>query len=418
MTFFRKSLFHSAAPLERKAVMKNPSNNLKLAERGAILSIATYLILSAVKIIAGSTLQSSSLTADGFNNVSDIVANIAVLIGLRMARKPADRDHRFGHWKIEDLASLITSFIMFFVGFDVLIETIQKIISNQETKIDPVGAVVGIISAIIMLGVYFYNKTLAKKAHSKALDAAAKDNLSDAVTSIGTSVAIIASAFNFPIVDKLAAIIITFFILKTAYDIFMESSFSLSDGFDESLLQDYKQAILEIPKITQVKSQRGRTYGSNIYLDIILEMNPDLSVFESHEIADQVEDMLMERFGVFDIDIHIEPAPIPEDERLENLYPNLLIREQLVEQGSQLDTLLSAEFLYISQDGRQLNKAEFQAERASKTPIKNFELLSVSQKTKLIRYEMDGVIHTSLWRRHEVWQNIFHQETRKNQSDD
>lgn len=143
--------------------MKNPSNNLKLAERGAILSIATYLILSAVKIIAGSTLQSSSLTADGFNNVSDIVANIAVLIGLRMARKPADRDHRFGHWKIEDLASLITSFIMFFVGFDVLIETIQKIISNQETKIDPVGAVVGIISAIIMLGVYFYNKTLAKK---------------------------------------------------------------------------------------------------------------------------------------------------------------------------------------------------------------------------------------------------------------
>ena len=398
--------------------MKNPSNNLKLAERGAILSIATYLILSAVKIIAGSTLQSSSLTADGFNNVSDIVANIAVLIGLRMARKPADRDHRFGHWKIEDLASLITSFIMFFVGFDVLIETIQKIISNQETKIDPVGAVVGIISAIIMLGVYFYNKTLAKKAHSKALDAAAKDNLSDAVTSIGTSVAIIASAFNFPIVDKLAAIVITFFILKTAYDIFMESSFSLSDGFDESLLQDYKQAILEIPKITQVKSQRGRTYGSNIYLDIILEMNPDLSVYESHEIADQVEDMLMERFGVFGIDIHIEPAPIPEDERLENLYPNLLMREQLVDQGSQLDTLLSAEFLYISQDGRQLNKAEFLAERASKTPIKNVELLSVSQKTKLIRYEMDGVIHTSLWRRHEVWQNIFHQETRKNHSDD
>ncbi len=394
--------------------MKNPSNNLKLAERGAILSIATYLILSAVKIIAGSTLQSSSLTADGFNNVSDIVANIAVLIGLRMARKPADRDHRFGHWKIEDLASLITSFIMFFVGFDVLIETIQKIISNQETKLDPVGAVVGIISAIIMLGVYFYNKTLAKKAHSKALDAAAKDNLSDAVTSIGTSVAIIASAFNFPIVDKLAAVIIFFFKQKTAYDIFMESSFSLSDGFDESLLQDYKQAILEIPKITQVKSQRGRTYGSNIYLDIILEMNPDLSVFESHEIADQVEDMLMERFGVFDIDIHIEPAPIPEDETLDNLYPNLLMREQLVEQGNQLDTLLSAEFLYISQDGRQLNKAEFLAERASKTPIKNVELLSVSQKTKLIRYEMDGVIHTSLWRRHEVWQNIFHQETRKN----
>ena len=393
--------------------MNNPSKNLKLAEQGALLAIVTYILLSTAKLIAGSMLHSSSLTADGFNNISDIVANIAVLIGLRMARKPADMDHKFGHWKIEDLASLITSLIMFFVGLDVLFETVQKIISKQVTAIDPLGAIVGFISAIIMTGVYLFNKKLAKRAHSKALEAAAKDNLSDAITSLGTSIAIIASALNYPLVDQLVAIIITFFILKTAYDIFMESSFSLSDGFDESLLQDYKQAILEIPKITQVKSQRGRTYGSNIYLDIILEMNPDLSVYESHEIADQVEEMLIERFGVFDIDIHIEPAPIPEDEILDNVYKKLLMREQLVDQGSQLDNLLSEEFFYISQDGRQLNKAEFQAEKSSEKPIHQFELISIRHKTKLIRYQIDDVIHTSIWRRHESWQNIFHQETRK-----
>ena len=393
--------------------MNNPSKNLKLAEQGALLAIVTYILLSTTKLIAGSMLHSSSLTADGFNNISDIVANIAVLIGLRMARKPADMDHKFGHWKIEDLASLITSLIMFFVGLDVLFETVQKIISKQVTAIDPLGAIVGFISAIIMTGVYLFNKKLAKRANSKALEAAAKDNLSDAITSLGTSIAIIASALNYPLVDQLVAIIITFFILKTAYDIFMESSFSLSDGFDESLLQDYKQAILEIPKITQVKSQRGRTYGSNIYLDIILEMNPDLSVYESHEIADQVEEMLMERFGIFDIDIHIEPAPIPEDEILDNVYKKLLMREQLVDQGSQLDNLLSEEFFYISQDGRQLNKAEFQAEKSSEKKFKNFELISISHKTKLIRYQIDDILHTSIWRRHENWQNIFHQETRK-----
>ena len=393
--------------------MNNPSKNLKLAEQGALLAIVTYILLSTAKLIAGSMLHSSSLTADGFNNISDIVANIAVLIGLRMARKPADMDHKFGHWKIEDLASLITSLIMFFVGLDVLFETVQKIISKQVTAIDPLGAIVGFISAIIMTGVYLFNKKLAKRANSKALEAAAKDNLSDAITSLGTSIAIIASALNYPLVDQLVAIIITFFILKTAYDIFMESSFSLSDGFDESLLQDYKQAILEIPKITQVKSQRGRTYGSNIYLDIILEMNPDLSVYESHEIADQVEEMLMERFGIFDIDIHIEPAPIPEDEIIDNVYKKLIMREQLVDQGSQLDNLLSEEFFYISQDGRQLNKAEFQAEKSSEKKFKNFELISISHKTKLIRYQIDDVLHTSIWRRHENWQNIFHQETRK-----
>ncbi|WP_228344096.1 cation diffusion facilitator family transporter, partial [Streptococcus pneumoniae] len=153
--------------------------------------MSTYLILSAAKLAAGHLLHSSSLVADGFNNVSDIIGNVALLIGIRMARQPADRDHRFGHWKIEDLASLITSIII-------------------------LGATLGIISAAIMFVVYLYNTRLSKKSNSKALKAAAKDNLSDAVTSLGTAIAILASSFNYPIVDKLVAIIITFFILKTA----------------------------------------------------------------------------------------------------------------------------------------------------------------------------------------------------------
>ena len=81
--------------------MKQSISNLKLAERGAIISISTYLLLSAAKLATGHLLHSSSLVADGFNNVSDIIGNVALLIGIRMARQPADRDHRFGHWKIE-----------------------------------------------------------------------------------------------------------------------------------------------------------------------------------------------------------------------------------------------------------------------------------------------------------------------------
>ena len=216
--------------------MNQSQSNLKLAERGALISIVAYLILSAAKLATGHLLHSSSLVADGFNNLSDIISNVALLIGIRLARQPADRDHRFGHWKIEDLASLVTSIIMFYVGFDVLRDTVQKILSRETTVIDPLGAIVGVGSALVMFAVYLHNRNLAKKAQSKALKAAAKDNLSDVVTSLGTSVAIGASALNYPIVDQLVAIVITFFILKTAYDIFIESSFSLSDGFDESLL--------------------------------------------------------------------------------------------------------------------------------------------------------------------------------------
>ena len=157
--------------------MNQSQSNLKLAERGALISIVAYLILSAAKLATGHLLHSSSLVADGFNNLSDIISNVALLIGIRMARQPADRDHRFGHWKIEDLASLVTSIIMFYVGFDVLRDTVQKILSRETTVIDPLGAIVGVGSALVMFAVYLYNRTLAKKAQSKALKAAAKDNL-------------------------------------------------------------------------------------------------------------------------------------------------------------------------------------------------------------------------------------------------
>ncbi|HEP1820104.1 TPA: cation transporter [Streptococcus suis] len=395
--------------------MKQQIQNLKLAERGAIISITAYIALSGIKLAAGHIFHSDALTADAFNNISDIIGNIAVLVGLRMAQKPADTDHKFGHWKMEDLASLITSFIMFVVGFQVLYSTLIKIMSNQTVEIDMTGAIVGIFSAFVMIGVYLYNKSLAKKVHSKALEATAKDNLSDAVTSIGTSVAIIAAAFNFPIVDKIAAVIITFFILKTAYDIFMESFFTLSDGFDEELLHKYEEDILKLPKVVAVKSQRGRTYGANIYLDIVLEMNPDLSVYESHEITEQVEQLLTLKHGVFDVDIHVEPSEIPHDELFEHVFDKLYRFESEIQAHEKgYEDLIDEDYLLIDAKGRYLNKADMlKAHPVQSTYLSNYQMTSVSQKSKLVTFEIGDYVHTSLWRRHENWTVVFHQISKK-----
>lgn len=395
--------------------MNQQIQNLKLAERGAIVSITTYIILSGIKLAAGHIFHSDALTADAFNNISDIIGNIAVLVGLRMAQKPADTDHKFGHWKMEDLASLITSFIMFVVGFQVLYSTFIKIISNQTVEIDMTGAVVGVFSALVMIAVYLYNKSLARRVHSKALEATAKDNLSDAVTSIGTSIAIIAAAFDFQIVDKIAAVIITFFILKTAYEIFMESFFTLSDGFDEELLHKYEEDILKLPKVVAVKSQRGRTYGANIYLDIVLEMNPDLSVYESHEITEQVEQLLTLKHGVFDVDIHVEPSEIPHDEIFEHVFDKLYRFESEIQAHEVgYENLIDENYLLIDAKGRYLNKAEMlQAHPIQSTYLSNYQMTSISQKSKLVTFEIGDYVHTSLWRRHENWTVIFHQISKK-----
>lgn len=390
---------------------QDPIENLRIAKRGPIVSIVAYLVISIAKLIFGYSFHSNSLVADGFNNLSDIVGNVALLFGLHLASQPADANHKFGHWKFEDLSSLITSFIMFIVGFQVLIQTLQAIFFGKETAIDPLGAIVGVISALIMLLVYAYNKRLSKRVKSSALVAASKDNLSDAITSIGTSVAIVAASLHLPIIDRIAAIVITFFILKTAYDIFMQSAFSLSDGFDNKHLKKYEAAILEIPKITAVKSQRGRTYGSNVYLDIVLEMNPDLSVYESHAITEQVEQMLSERFAVYDIDIHVEPSKIPEDELMSNVTKKLFKNEKIIlSKIPDYEDFISPDFKLIDKDGHMYSYDEF-IKRKTFYPsnFEQFHIQSISQKTKLITYVLEGNRHTSIWRRNEVWYLIFHQ---------
>lgn len=390
---------------------QDPIENLRIAKRGPIVSIVAYLVISIAKLIFGYSFHSNSLVADGFNNLSDIVGNVALLFGLHLASQPADANHKFGHWKFEDLSSLITSFIMFIVGFQVLIQTLQAIFFGKETAIDPLGAIVGVISALIMLLVYAYNKRLSKRVKSSALVAASKDNLSDAITSIGTSIAIVAASLHLPIIDRIAAIVITFFILKTAYDIFIQSAFSLSDGFDNKHLKKYEAAILEIPKITAVKSQRGRTYGSNVYLDIVLEMNPDLSVYESHAITEQVEQMLSERFAVYDIDIHVEPSKIPEDELMSNVTKKLFKNEKIIlSKIPDYEDFISPDFKLIDKDGHMYSHDEF-IKRKTFYPsnFEQFHIQSISQKTKLITYVLEGNRHTSIWRRNEVWYLIFHQ---------
>ncbi|MGT2784712.1 cation diffusion facilitator family transporter [Streptococcus merionis] len=392
---------------------KQQANNLKIAERGALIGIGAYILLSIAKLTAGNLFNSSALTADGFNNISDILSNLAVLVGLRLARRPADTDHKFGHWKIEDLASLITSFLMFAVGFDVLWDTVQKIVAQETTPVDPIAAIVGIASALIMFFVYRYNSRLANRVKSKALAAAAKDNRNDALISIGTAIAIFASSLNFPILDKIVAIIITFLILKTAYDIFMESYFTLSDGFDDSLLELYSNDILKLPKISAVKAIRGRTYGSHVYLDVVLEMHPDLSVYESHEITEQVESMLTIKYQVFDVDIHVEPAIIDEDEVFENIFNKLYRLEHVVlTKQDHFEDLVVENFQSITQDGNYLSKNSYLEQNdLPHHHLTHFTVTPISQKSMLVQYRLNQTHHTSLWRRHETWQLLYHQET-------
>jgi len=287
--------------------MEEKYNGLKLAEKGARISILTYIVLASLKLGVGYLSGSKALTADGLNNTTDIISSLAVLIGLKISRKPADDDHLYGHFRAETIASLIASLIMLAVGIDVLYKAVHSIIFFKAQVPDLNAAIVGIICSGAIYFVYRYNKRVAIQINSSGLMAAAKDNLSDAWVGIGTSVGIVASQFGLPWIDPLAAAVVGILIVKTGWDIFRDATLNLTDGFNKEQLDSITQSIDVITGVKRVKVIRARVSGNNILLDVIVKVSSDLTVVEGHKITEDIEKKLRSEFDITEVVIHVEP---------------------------------------------------------------------------------------------------------------
>ncbi|MCM3789046.1 cation diffusion facilitator family transporter [Domibacillus indicus] len=281
--------------------------DLKMGERGAILSIFVYICLSAFKLTVGYIANSEALQADGLNNTTDIIASIAVLIGLKISQRPADQDHPYGHWKAEPVASLVAAFIMIAVGLQVLYTAALSVFDRTTEAPDPIAAWTGLFCAAVMYGVYRYNRRLAQKIRSQSVMAAAKDNLSDAWVSIGTAVGILGSQFGLPWLDPVAAVVVGLLICKTGWEIFREASHDLTDGYDENQLEVYKKSIFEIPGVKGIKTIRARKYGSSSVVDVVILVNSTLGIGAAHDISVDVEDALTKAHDVIEVHVHVEP---------------------------------------------------------------------------------------------------------------
>ncbi|MBX5319501.1 cation diffusion facilitator family transporter [Staphylococcus caprae] len=282
------------------------SENLKIAQRGAYLSLVVYIILSITKYVVGYMYNSAAVRADALNNMTDILVSIAVIVGLKISIKPADKNHPYGHLKSENISTLLVSFIIMFVGIQVVIENAPRLITHDRHVPNIMTIIVSVISGVIMLGVFYVNHRLAKRTKSSSLSSAAKDNLSDSLVSIGTAIGLIFTQIGFPIVDIILATFLGLLIIYTGFGIFKESIFTLSDGFNEKDLGEYRNDILEVEDVIDVNSIKGRYHGSSIFLDVTIVVQPDLSLYEAHQICDRVENHLHGK-GISSVYVHPEP---------------------------------------------------------------------------------------------------------------
>lgn len=284
------------------------TRGLTTSQRGAWLSIGTYVALTVLKLGVGWWSGSKALVADGVNNLTDVIGSTAVLLGLRIAVRPADADHRYGHERAETVAAVVVAAVMGLIGLDVAFAAGRAIFSPQQAVPHPLAIGVGVGSALVMVGVYGYNARLARRTGSKALAAVAYDNRSDAFTSIGSVAGIIGARLGWPWLDPVAGLAIALIILRTAWHIGYDAVYALSDGFDAGQLRQIRDRVGALGDVAGVRELRARHIGNSVAVEVTVAVGPNLTVVEAHQVCDRVEQALLGFLAIGHVHVHVEPA--------------------------------------------------------------------------------------------------------------
>ncbi|MBR6503139.1 MAG: cation transporter [Clostridia bacterium] len=300
-----------------KLFVKNYSDTKSIDARnrygnlGSIVGILVNLLLSIVKIVIGIWGGVLSITADGLNNFADAGSSVVTLIGFKMANKPADRDHPFGHGRMEYIAAFIVSFLIMLVGFELLKDSTSALIAGEKMpKFEIAFLTVLSISIVVKCWLYFFNRKIGKTIESSALIATAKDSLNDCVATGAILVATIVSAvapvkFN---LDAAMAICVALFILWTGFNSARETLNEILGGPpDPKLVEDINDIIVSFDEFYGIHDLIVHNYGpGRQFASVHVEVPHDADIVACHEKIDLCEKLVAEKLGV-NLVIHMDP---------------------------------------------------------------------------------------------------------------
>ncbi len=284
----------------------------KTAMRVSFVSIAVNIILSVFKLLAGIFADSAAMVSDAVHSASDVFSTIVVIIGIKISSKASDKNHPYGHERLECVAAIILSTILAVTGLGIGYTALMKIISGEYAALSIPGRlalVAAIVSIVMKEGMYWYTRISAKRIESGALMADAWHHRSDALSSVGAFIGIGGAMLGFPVLDTVASIVICFFIEKAAYDIFKDAVDKMVDkACDDELEEALKQCALSQEGVLGIDLLRTRVFGNKIYVDIEISADANETLREAHSIAEKVHESIEENFTkVKHIMVHVNP---------------------------------------------------------------------------------------------------------------
>lgn len=301
-----------------KLFVKNSSDTSDPAVRRAYgtlagtVGIVLNILLAVGKICAGVLSGALSVTADGLNNLTDCGSNAVSVIGFKVAGKPADKEHPYGHQRMEYIAAMIVAFIVFVVAIELGVESVQKLIEPTDGSWSITAVIVLSVSVAVKLWMFFFNRSLAKKISSEALKATATDSISDAGATAAVLVALIISHYTDVDLDGVMGLIVAALIAFAGIGIFRSTlSQLLGKAPDKAVLEDIKQRIRSHNGVLGIHDLNVHSYGKKLYATAHVEVDARMGLSEGHDLADGIERDFAAHTDVIMV-VHVDPIQVDD----------------------------------------------------------------------------------------------------------
>ena len=285
----------------------------KDVNKASFVAIAGNIMLAIAKLAAGIFAHSHAMISDAVHTASDVFNTLIVMAGVKLASKAADDKHPYGHERFECVAAVILSVILVFMGLGIGSEALTHIFDMNYSDLTVPGKAALIVAACSIFAkeiMFWYMRHYAKKTDSSALMASAWHNHTDALSSVSAFIGIGFSMLGFPVMDSIASLLISIFILKAAYEIFKDSTGKMVDrSCGRETEEQIRETIMKNERVMGTDVLRTRAFGSRMYVDVEISVDGKCTLRQAHDIAHQVKDDIERNFRkVKHVMVHVNPS--------------------------------------------------------------------------------------------------------------
>lgn len=258
--------------------------------RVSIITLVSNITLCIIKLTGGILSGSSALISDGINSASDVLSTLLVLLGISLSSKKSDKDHAYGHERLECIIAIILAVLIFGSGLLAGYSAIEKLKAREALTSPSILAIIAaLVSILIKLVLYFYASRVGKKINSSVIMASALDHKSDVIGTSGTLAALIGAKAGLAILDPIASLLICLFVCRTGITIFKDATERLTDkACSPEKEEQIRSIILQTEGVKRIDVLQTRLFGSRIYVDTEISADPKLPLEQSHAIAEKV----------------------------------------------------------------------------------------------------------------------------------